>query len=314
MFLLELVQLRPGFHALDGGGDTQLGAQVRNRADDGTALALFAQIADEGLVDLDLVEGKGAQVAQRGIAGAEVIHDHRNTGHFQPQQVRRCGLDVGDERVFGDLQFQSCGRQASGRQRLLDNPGQVRLRQLRYRQIDRNLHFLRPAHRVAAGLAQHPVAQRHHQADVFGQGQELGGVEQAALRMAPAQQRFEAGDAALQQVDQRLVVQFELLLLQAGAQLDLKLAAVLHAGIHLGLEEPVAGATFFFGPVQRQVGIAHQFVGGIGLGIDQHDADAGADQQLVAVQLERPAEHVDQTRCQRRGGFRCTRLRGHQHR
>ena len=40
----------------------------------------------------------------------------------------------------------------------------------------------------AAGLVQHPVADRHDQPALLGHGEELGGREQAAPRMLPADQ------------------------------------------------------------------------------------------------------------------------------
>ena len=64
--------------------------------------------------------------------------------------------------------------------------------------------------RLAAGFAQHPVAERHDEAGLLGERDELGGGDEAALRMAPAHQRFHADDAPAAHVDLRLVVQHEL--------------------------------------------------------------------------------------------------------
>ena len=62
-------------------------------------------------------------------------------------------------------------------------------------------------------------ADRHDQAAVLGDGDELGGVEQAALGVLPAHERLDAGDLAGAQADHRLVVEGELVAVERLAQL-----------------------------------------------------------------------------------------------
>src|SRR5436189_36934 len=71
-----------------------------------------------------------------------------------------------------------------------------------------------PGQRVAAGVLLHPAPDRLDQAAVLGDLDEIAGVEQAALGMAPAHQRLEADDLAAADRDHRLVVELQLFALQ----------------------------------------------------------------------------------------------------
>jgi hypothetical protein len=66
-----------------------------------------------------------------------------------------------------------------------------------------------PFHRLAAGLLEHPPVEQRDETGFFGHVQELGGHEQAALRMLPAHQGLETFDAAVADRHHRLVVHAE---------------------------------------------------------------------------------------------------------
>src|SRR5580704_10872131 len=68
------LELLLGLDALGGGDHAETRAEPRHRADDGDAIVFLAELADEGAVDLDLVEREAAQIAERRIAGAEIVH------------------------------------------------------------------------------------------------------------------------------------------------------------------------------------------------------------------------------------------------
>ena len=78
---------------------------------------------------------------------------------------------------------------------------------------------------LAAGLRQRPFAERQDQAAVFRHRDEHRRRHHALDRMAPARQRLEAGDDVALQVDDRLVVQLELVALDRLAQIHLDLRA-----------------------------------------------------------------------------------------
>ena len=96
------------------------------------------------------------------------------------------------------------------------------------------------------------------------------------------------------QVDQRLIIQFELLRGQCVAQVELERAALLHRLLHLHGEEAMAAAAAVLGGVQRHVGLLQEFVG-VDAVVRRHgDADRGADVDAVAVDLERLLQRAGQ--------------------
>nr|WP_239002945.1 hypothetical protein [Rhodovastum atsumiense] len=69
--------------------------------------------------------------------------------------------------------------------------------------------------------------------------------------------------------------------------------AALHARIHLGFEEAPAATPVLLGPIQRHARPLEQRIGIDPIRRREADADAGADDDLVALQLERRAERLD---------------------
>src|SRR5437764_1159096 len=99
--------------------------------------------------------------------------------------------------------------------------------ELHGRDVDRDPDMLRPGRRLSARLANDPRADRDDQARVLGHRDEVYGRDQPARWMMPADQRFEGADAILLEVEQRLIVEFELPAFQREAQVALELAALL---------------------------------------------------------------------------------------
>ena len=79
----QMVEFLPRLDALGGRRHVQTAAQTNDRAHDGHGILVGTEIADEGPVNLDLVEGKTAQIAERGVAGAEVVHRDARAQHAQ---------------------------------------------------------------------------------------------------------------------------------------------------------------------------------------------------------------------------------------
>ena len=143
----------------------------------------------------------------------------------------------------------------------------------------------------AAALAQDPAADRHDQAGLLGQRDELVGADHAALGVVPAQQRLDAADRPVLQADDRLVEELELIGRQRALQVGAQLQALQHALVHLGLEEAVAALAVALGDVHRRVGVADQLVG-VGhavLGGDR-DAEAAAQRELLVGGGQRRAD------------------------
>jgi hypothetical protein len=125
------------------------------------------------------------------------------------------------------------------------------LRNWRGGKIDGDRQVRRPRRRVTAGLLEHPIAERHDQADLFGDRNECVRRDHAAFRMVPAQQRFETRDFAGRDFDQRLIAEFELIGEERLAQIKLQPVAFLHVRIHIRLEEVIGAAAFGLGAIER---------------------------------------------------------------
>ena len=67
------------------------------------------ELADESLTDLDRVESELAQVAERGIAGAEVVYPHPSTEGANLVERAEGGGGVVQRDPFGDLEFEALG-------------------------------------------------------------------------------------------------------------------------------------------------------------------------------------------------------------
>ena len=95
------------------------------------------------------------------------------------------------------------------------------------------------------------------------------------------------------ELDLGLIVELELVAGEREAQVALERLARLQPGIHAGLEEAEGIAAFLLGPIERDVGVLQQTSGDRAVERDQRDADAGGDQHLVAVQIERRGEGLE---------------------
>jgi len=79
--------------------------------------------------------------------------------------------------------------------------------------------------------------------------------------MAPADQRLEPADLVARQIDDRLVVEFELALRQRLAQVAFHGAPGQHLHVHFCLEDAEGASPAGLGPVESQVGVDEQLVG-----------------------------------------------------
>ena len=152
---------------------------------------------------------------------------------------------------------------------------------------------LAPRAMLQAGGAQHPDAERLDQAALLGERHELVRRHQPELRMAPAQQGLEPDDRTAVQLDLRLVEEHELTLLERPAQPPLEHHLLEHPDVEGRVVELEAVAAALLGAIQRHVGALEQLVrSGTVLGIEA-DPDAGGDVQLVAADVERRPDRLE---------------------
>jgi hypothetical protein len=115
-----------------------------------------------------------------------------------------------------------------------------------------------PRCRVVAGLLQDPVAERHDQAGVFRDRNELVGADQSALRMTPAYQRLGPADALSPHVNDRLIVQLELAVRNRLAQIIFEGLLGVGGLDHLGLEQAEIIAPLGLRRIEREVCLLEQ--------------------------------------------------------
>ena len=125
-------------------------------------------------------------------------------------------------------------------------------------------------------------------------GMKSHGRHDAAHGVVPAQERLDRDDAVGVEVEHRLVDEVELVLVDRGAQL-LDEDHALERGVdHAVLVDAVLAAAGVLGGVHRDVGVAQQRLGALGVGGGERDADAGAGGDAVLAERDRAGERVEQ--------------------
>ncbi|MOA07104.1 hypothetical protein D3C78_1267830 [compost metagenome] len=145
---------------------------------------------------------------------------------FEPGQHAQRSLDVLHEQALGDFQLQQTCIHTSFGQYLSQVREQVLVGKLPCREVHGDPQvrqsLLLPGHVLLAGGLEHPLADRHDQTGLFGDGDELHRCHDTQVRMVPAQERFHAGNATTANISLGLVVKLELVALQRVAQAQLQ--------------------------------------------------------------------------------------------
>ena len=108
--------------------------------------------------------------------------------------------------------------------------------------------------------------------------------------MLPAHERLHAGDPSRAHGDHRLVQDAELLALDRETEVRLELEQRHGVRVHLLVEHLVARLAVRLRAVHREVRVAEQVVGHVVARGRQRDADAGAHEDVLSLQIERALE------------------------
>ena len=283
-----------GLDALRGGRHAQALGKRDDGADDRHAFAhALGRALDEAAVDLDRREAGAAEIAERRIAGAEVVEAEPYAEVQDALQHLGRAEPLVHEHALGHFQFEAFGRQAGLRQRLGHGGDEIGILELIGRDVDRDADVAGPARRLLAGGAQYPGTDRADQPGLFGQRDELDRRDAAELRAVPAEQCLEAGELAGVRVDDGLVGEVHLALLERAAQRHLEHAALLGLGVELGLIGVEDAAADILRPVEREVGGADQHLRGAAVARADGEADRGADMERVLVDLVGARQRLD---------------------
>ena len=274
--------------------DAEAVRQADDRGDDRAVLLADLEVGDEAAVDLERVDRELLEVGERGVAGPEVV----DGDPYADGAERRQHLDGEDGvlhgRALGDLDLEVARVEAGLLEDAADARRQAALLELQRRQVDGEAQVGLaggvPGHRLLAGAAQRPLADRHDQARLFRHRDEGVGRHQAAARVLPAQQRLDPGDAAGGEVDLRLVEEPELAALDPLAQVVLERQPLERARVHGRRAELETVAPQLLGAVHGDVGAGQQRLGVAAVGRVEADADAGRDVEAMAVQVHRPRD------------------------
>ena len=144
---------------------------------------------------------------------------------------------------------------------------------------------------LAAGLAEHPVAELAHEAGALGQRQELAGRDEA-VAVLPADERLDADDLPRLEADERLVVEHELLLALEGAAEAAGHRELGERVVALEGVDEIAVAAVVLRLVHGGVRVLEQRLGVGRVEREEADADARAHEDLDAGDDERLAERA----------------------
>ena len=292
-------------------------AQVHDRLGHLGGVGVGQHALHEAAVDLQPLHRETVEVMQVGEAGTEVVHRQQHAVVLEQFEAAAQRIGVTDQRRLGQLQLQPLRRPAVAAADLQHALGEATVAQLHRRHVHRDAAehqaLLVPGHRLAAGLAQHPVAQAHDLAAFLGDGNEFGRAAEAVPGSLPAQQRLDRRGALAHRGDQRLVDQRELLAVQRAMQRVLQLQPPLGALQHV-LAVIVEGvAAGLLGRVHRRVGGAQQAVEVLQLRRLHGDADAGADLQRDVVLAQRLGQRRQQLARDVAGILRLGQVAQHDH-
>ena len=199
----ELGQAVPDLLRLDALGDDlepEVAAEVDRRAHDRGVVLVAGHVHDERLVDLDLVDRQPLEVAERRVAGAEVVDREPHAERRQPLEHGR-GARGSAMIVLSVISSSSASAGSlSAASRRIDLVRELRRRAGSHREVDRDRELqalVAPGAALRSASCEHPHRERPDQARVLGERDELVGEEQAALGMLPAHQRLDAAHAAV---------------------------------------------------------------------------------------------------------------------
>ena len=201
-------------------------AEGDDRAGDGGIVGAAGDVADEAAVDLELVNRQLLEVAERRIAGAEVVDGQADALLLEQAEGLDGTLGVLHDKGLGDLQFEIIRAESADLQRTLDRGHQLAAIDLGTGQVDRQSlqgqALVEPVGDLGASSFQHPLADFANQAATLGGIQEQPRGDKAANRVLPAHQRLGTSDVSTGGGHDRLVVNHELAALQGVAQLGLE--------------------------------------------------------------------------------------------
>ncbi len=228
---------------------------------------------------------------ERRVTGAEVVDREPNAERLDRAENLHCPLGVVHDHAFRDLELEQRRIHSRFTQNGLYLAYKPFVVELAHRQVHAHLHGrqagLLPRDVLLARGAQHPSTDRHDQARLFGERDELHRRHAAELRALPTQQRLDAGDRAGLEIHLGLISERELLELERPAQIRLEREPLDRVRFHAAAIELIVVLALFLREVHRHVGVLHHRLLVLPLLGMHTDADARRDAALLPEDHDR---------------------------
>ena len=148
-----------------------------------------------------------------------------------------------------------------------------------------------------ARFREHPRADRNDQARLLGEGDEVQGHHETPGGMVPADQGLEPLDLPARQMDHRLEVEDELLVVDGPLQVRLQLQPPERRVVHLRFEDLIPVLPRFLRDVHRDVRVPEELLRSLRsdrpVRTRARDPDARSDEDLLPVELERRVQRLE---------------------
>ena len=170
-----------------------------DRAGQRRPLGAERDFLDERLGDLEDVDREPLEIAERRVAGAEVVDREPHAQLLELLESLQHGVGLLHQHALGDLQDHRGGIHARAGERGAQRVGDPGALELASRDVDRDGQRrlrvrLAPGVHLAAGLLQHPAPQLHDEPGLLRQRDEVLGQEVAVGLVLPSHQRLDPVD------------------------------------------------------------------------------------------------------------------------
>ena len=272
-------------------------------------------LAHERAIDLKRLERKFGQIAQARVPGAEVVDCKCHSERAQAVHCLGHLLDPAEHHRLRELDLKQARVQAGVTQHFRHLLHKRLAQELEtgyvYRNLDCVLSHRLPLGRFAAGALHHIGAQRHNQTRLLGNGNEFAGRDPPQRGMCPARQCLEPHQPPRRHLELGLIFHVNPAVRKRAAKLRFKVHALAHDGTKLGREEHHAVLAGALRRVHSAVGVLQQQKGARSVFGEHAHTDAGADRNLMLLDLEGRGHHLEQPSRHQSGRF--ARVRSAQH-
>ncbi len=250
-------------------------------------VGVLGHVLDKGLVDLDIVHGELLEVAERGIAGAEVVDRDRNAQFLEAPEDADGIFLVLHERAFGDLKREEARVDARFPDSAFHGLDQVFVQKLQGREIHRNGNAGAvvpvPVIDLPAGGFERPGADIDDHAGLFEHGNELRGRDHAELVVVPFKQGLCASDLPGREVVVGLEGEGILVISEGFGEAALHEHQLGNAEVHVRGIKLVMVSAQVLCLGQGRVRVLHEGAGVMPVGGEHGDADGEGDRDLFAA-------------------------------